>query len=153
MSNAFQQRLGAFRSKFQQVLGGRSSQYEELSTLEAPLVGNENSHVPGDSDQVDSYGAPRPEGYHSGRPVEQTDYSVRSGATSQHAVPSQVCNGREAHTLGHHMHAASSYVMAGILSVQQMSLCTLSATPAEVSELHIHRSQAVSVFLNCTAGR
>ena len=116
MSNAFQQRLGAFRSKFQQVLGGRSSQYEELSTLEAPLVGNENSHVPGDSDQVDSYGAPRPAGYHSGRPVEQTVYPGRSGATSQHAVPSQVfiCGEGCIHAWPH-MHAASSYVMAGII--------------------------------------
>jgi hypothetical protein len=64
MANApLQKRLSNFKQKFQAVLGGRSSQYEELSTLEQPLVGNESASAHGGGgDYQGRHGVPAPGG-------------------------------------------------------------------------------------------
>lgn len=56
----FTQRLGAFKQRFQQVIGGRGSGYDELTQLEQPLVGDDNAGY-GDNDNYSrSHGVSRP---------------------------------------------------------------------------------------------
>ncbi|KAL0036611.1 hypothetical protein WJX79_002582 [Trebouxia sp. C0005] len=65
MSNVpFSQRLGAFKQRFQQVLGNRGSGYDELAQLEQPLVGDDSSYGGGD-DYQRSHGVSAP-GQYSG---------------------------------------------------------------------------------------
>ena len=56
----FSQRLGAFKQRFQQVLGGRGSGYDELTQLEQPLVGDDNAGYGGNDDYQQSHGVSRP---------------------------------------------------------------------------------------------
>ena len=65
MSNLpFSQRLGAFKQRFQQVLGNRGSGYDELAQLEQPLVGDDSSYGGGD-DYERSHGVSAPGQYSS----------------------------------------------------------------------------------------
>ena len=56
----FTQRLGAFKQRFQQVIGGRGSGYDELTQLEQPLVGDDNAGYGGNDDYSRSHGVSRP---------------------------------------------------------------------------------------------
>lgn len=63
MSNVpFTQRLGAFKQRFQQVLGNRGSGYDELAQLEQPLVGDDTNYGAGDNYEQ-SHGVSRPAQY------------------------------------------------------------------------------------------
>lgn len=63
MSNVpFTQRLGAFKQRFQQVLGNRGSGYDELAQLEQPLVGDDTNYGGGDNYEQ-SHGVSRPAHY------------------------------------------------------------------------------------------
>lgn len=63
MSNIpFTQRLGAFKQRFQQVLGNRGSGYDELAQLEQPLVGDDSNYGAGDNYER-SHGVSRPPQY------------------------------------------------------------------------------------------
>ena len=63
MSNVpFTQRLGAFKQRFQQVLGNRGTGYDELAQLEQPLVGDDTNYGGGDNYEQ-SHGVSRPAQY------------------------------------------------------------------------------------------
>lgn len=63
MSNIpFTQRLGAFKQRFQQVLGNRGSGYDELAQLEQPLVGDDSNYGAGDNYEQ-THGVSRPPQY------------------------------------------------------------------------------------------
>lgn len=63
MSNVpFTQRLGAFKQRFQQVLGNRGSGYDELAQLEQPLVADDSNYGAGDNYER-SHGVTRPPQY------------------------------------------------------------------------------------------
>lgn len=93
MSNVpFTQRLGAFKQRFQQVLGNRGSGYDELAQLEQPLVGDDTHYGAGDNYEQ-SHGVSRPAQYsgYSGMGGEG-GAPAGSALTSQVAqtIPSQV---------------------------------------------------------------
>lgn len=89
----FTQRLGAFKQRFQQVLGGRGSGYDELTQLEQPLVGDDNSGYGNNDDYSRSHGVSRPyapadasSGYGGGAGGAASGLSAQTAQT----IPSQV---------------------------------------------------------------
>ena len=92
MANApLQKRLSNFKQKFQAVLGGRSGQYEELSSLEQPLVGNEGAAGQGGADYQGRHGVPAP----GGQSGVGSDFRPAAGGVGQtnQAIPNQVSLG------------------------------------------------------------
>lgn len=87
MSNLpFSQRLGAFKQRFQQVLGNRGSGYDELAQLEQPLVGDDSSYGGGD-DYERSHGVSAPGQYSS---FGSGMGGGRGGMSTGSALPSHV---------------------------------------------------------------
>ncbi len=87
MSNVpFSQRLGAFKQRFQQVLGNRGSGYDELAQLEQPLVGDDSSYGGGD-DYQRSHGVSAP-GQYSG--FGSATGGGTGGMSAGSALPSHV---------------------------------------------------------------
>ena len=85
MSNVpFTQRLGAFKQRFQQVLGNRGSGYDELAQLEQPLVAEDSNYGAGDNYEQ-SHGVSRP-AQHSG----YSGTGGGGGASAASALNSQV---------------------------------------------------------------
>ena len=85
MSNVpFSQRLGAFKQRFQQVLGNRGSGYDELAQLEQPLVGDDSSYGAGDNYEQ-SHGVSRP-----GQYSNYTGIGGGSGGLAGSALPGHV---------------------------------------------------------------
>ncbi len=86
MSNLpFSQRLGAFKQRFQQVLGNRGSGYDELAQLEQPLVGDDSSYGGGE-DYQRSHGVSAP-GQYSGF---GSGMAGGGGASANSALPGHV---------------------------------------------------------------
>ena len=85
MSNVpFSQRLGAFKQRFQQVLGNRGSGYDELAQLEQPLVGDDSHYGAGD-DYEQSHGVSRP-----GQYSNYSGIGDGGGASAGSALPGHV---------------------------------------------------------------
>ena len=92
MSNVpFSQRLGAFKQRFQQVLGNRGSGYDELAQLEQPLVGDDSGYG-GNDDYQRAHGVSAPGQYTSfgrGGGGGLSGNSALPGLVTQ-TIPSQV---------------------------------------------------------------
>lgn len=93
MSNVpFSQRLGAFKQRFQQVLGNRGSGYDELAQLEQPLVGDDSHYGAGD-DYEQSHGVSRPGQYSNYSGIGGADGASAGSGLPGHVaqtIPSQV---------------------------------------------------------------
>lgn len=148
MSNLpFSQRLGAFKQRFQQVLGNRGSGYDELAQLEQPLVGDDSSYG-GGNDYERSHGvsAPGQLGYGSG----MGGGGGGGGMSANSALPShvnQTIPSQVSDSLGQQLHA-NPHRQQSVLAKRIIQTHIPYLLPNLCNCLNCNRSEHPQCFVN-----